>query len=278
MTISNERLLMAVLDVVEQSEARLLSWGLVDGYMSRLELHTIIDALLDDPVAGAGVTFDSASDVIAELVDRALVFAFENDDGARFRSRMAETVRLSFRLRQLFPKHAGPVLWQTAPTLVADFRFLWRRRTYPDRNKQASDALSAVEATTADHAARAALSTLLQSYGPSFALAAFQVNATARIIGSFDGRSSGTLVSAGTGSGKTLAFYLPALSRVAAHIEADPISARWVKILALYPRNELLKDQFAEVYTQARRLDASLAAKGRRKILIGTFFGPTPQY
>ena len=276
MTISNERLLMAVLDVVEQSEARLLSWGLVDGYMSRLEFHTIIDGLLDDPLAGAGVTFDNASDVIAVLIDRALVFAYEDDDGARYRSRMAETVRLSFRLRQLFPKHAGPVLWQTAPTLVADFRFLWRRRTYPDRNKQASDALSAVEATTADPAARAALSTLLQSYGQSFALAGFQVDATARIIGSFDGRSSGTLVSAGTGSGKTLAFYLPALSRVAAHIEADPISARWVKILALYPRNELLKDQFAEVYAQARRLDAALAARGRRKILIGTFFGPTP--
>jgi hypothetical protein len=47
-------------------------------------------------------------------------------------------------------------------------------------------------------------------------------------------------------------------------------------VLALYPRNELLKDQFAEVYSQARRLDATLAAHGRRKILIGTFFGPTP--
>src|SRR5262249_19045795 len=31
-----------------------------------------------------------------------------------------------------------------------------------------------------------------------------------------------------------------------------------------------------EVYSQARRLDASLLAAGRRKILIGTFFGPTP--
>ena len=89
-------------------------------------------------------------------------------------------------------------------------------------------------------------------------------------------RSFATLVSAGTGSGKTLAFYLPALARVTSHIQRDPSQSRWVKILAVYPRNELLKDQFAEVYSQARRLDASLLAAGRRKILIGTFFGPTP--
>ncbi|WP_246686075.1 hypothetical protein, partial [Mesorhizobium sp. M8A.F.Ca.ET.182.01.1.1] len=74
-----------------------------------------------------------------------------------------------------------------------------------------------------------------------------------------------------------MAFYLPALSRIASHIQRDAVGDRWVKVLALYPRNELLKDQFAEVYSQARRLDALLAARGRRKILIGTFFGPSPR-
>src|SRR5262249_28634015 len=69
---------------------------------------------------------------------------------------------------------------------------------------------------------------------------------------------------------------LPALARVTSQIRRDPIQSRWVKILAVYPRNELLKDQFAEVYSQARRLDALLLGAGRRKILIGTFFGPTP--
>jgi len=272
----DERLLTAVLDAIEQTEARLLSWGLVDSHVTSAELHAVIDALLDDPVIGSQVSYLGAGDLIAALVNRALVFNVGDDDEPRYRSRMAEAVRLSFRLRQLFPKHAGPVLWQTAPTLVADFRFLWRRRSYPRRNKFAVDALQAVHAATDDQAVRGALAALISSYGPSFALADFQVKATARIIASFDGRSSGTLVSAGTGSGKTLAFYLPALARVAAHIEADPVAARWVKVLALYPRNELLKDQFAEVYSQARRLDASLRAKGRRKILIGTFFGPTP--
>jgi hypothetical protein len=272
----NEQLLSAVLDGVEQSEARLLSWGLVDSHIAPGELHAIIDPLLDDPLMGRDVSYLGAREVIDELVARALIFNIGDDDDRRYRSRMAEAVRLSFRLRQLFPKHAGPMLWQTAPTLVADFRFLWRRRSYPRRDKTIMDVRTAVEAVTSETAARNALAALLTSYGTEFLLADFQVKATARILSGFTGRSTATLVSAGTGSGKTLAFYLPALARIAAHIETDPIASRWVKVLALYPRNELLKDQFAEVYSQARRLDASLQAKGRRKILIGTFFGPTP--
>jgi hypothetical protein len=275
---ADETLLLAVLDEIEQREARLLTWGLVDGHISAIEIQGIIDTLLDDPEIGVGVSFYDACGVIAELIERALLFDIGEEPGDRYRSRMAEGVRLLFRLRQLFPQHQGPTGWQTAPTLVADFRFIWRRRRYPRRAIDPDVALTRIAATTSDPSARAALSALVDSYGPEFKLAGFQVDAAARILGGVEkSRSIGTLVSAGTGSGKTLAFYLPALSRVASHILRDPVGDRWVKVLALYPRNELLKDQFAEVYSQARRLDALLAARGRRKIMIGTFFGPTPE-
>lgn len=275
---ADEALLLAALDDIEQREARLLTWGLVDGFVSSGEMHDIIDALLDNPAISAGVRFLDAGEVIAELIDRALLFDIGEEPGTRYRSRMAEGVRLLFRLRQLFRQHRGPVGWQTAPTLVADFRFIWRRRSYPRRDIDATTALLRITAATTDQSARSALSALIKSYGPAFALASFQVDAAARILGGVEGSQSiATLVSAGTGSGKTLAFYLPALSRVASHIQHDAIGDRWVKVLALYPRNELLKDQFAEVYSQARRLDATLVARGRRKILIGTFFGPTPR-
>lgn len=270
-------LLLAVLDQIEQREARLLTWGLVDGHVSSSELHGLIDALLDDPETGAGVSFYDASGVIAALIERALLFDIGEEPDSRYRSRMAEGVRLLFRLRQLFPQHRGPTGWQSAPTLVADFRFIWRRRRYPRRDIDAGAALARIAAATGDRTARAALAALIESYGARFALAGFQVDAAARILRGFDGSQSiATLVSAGTGSGKTLAFYLPALSRVASHIQRDAAGDRWVKVLALYPRNELLKDQFAEVYSQARRLDVTLSDGGRRKILIGTFFGPTP--
>lgn len=275
---ADEALLLAALDQIEQREARLLTWGLVDGHVSSGEVHGIIDALLDDPAIGAGVSFQDARQVIGELINRVLLFDIGAEPGTEYRSRMAEGVRLLFRLRQLFPQHRGPTGWQTAPTLVADFRFIWRRRRYPRREVDAAEALAQIAAASPDQAARAALSALIESYGSEFALARFQVAAAARILGGFEaGQSIATLVSAGTGSGKTLAFYLPALSRVASHIQRDAVGDRWVKVLALYPRNELLKDQFAEVYGQARRLDSTLAARGRRKILIGTFFGPTPR-
>jgi hypothetical protein len=274
---ADEALLLAGLDEIEQREARLLTWGLVDGHVSAGEIHGIIDALLDDPTWAAGVTFPDAGRVIAELIRRALLFDIGEEPRSQYRSRMAEGVRLLFRLRQLFPQHRGPIGWQTAPTLVADFRFIWRRRRYPRRDIDAATALATIAAETPDQAARAALSALIESFGSRFSLAGFQVAAAARILGSFEGSQSiATLVSAGTGSGKTLAFYLPALSRIASHIQRDAAGEPWVKVLALYPRNELLKDQFSEVYSQARRLDQSLAARGRRKILIGTFFGPTP--
>ena len=275
---SDERVLVASLDGIEQREARLLAWGLVDGFLTSSELADIIDPMLDDPVFAAGLTFVSVAEVVAALKDRALLLEVGQYPGERFRSRMAEAVRLFFRLRQLFPQHQGLTAWQSAPTLVADFRFIWRRRRYPKRSISAQEGLEAISKSTQDAIAKQAMAALISSYGHHFKLAGFQTDAAARILSGFEsGRSLATLVSAGTGSGKTLAFYLPALARIASHIRRDPIDRKWVKVLAVYPRNELLKDQFSEIYGQARRLDSWLQSAGRRKILIGTYFGPTPK-
>lgn len=273
----DDSLLIAVLDQVEQREARLLSWGLVDAFLTRAELQEIIDDALNAVPSFEGLTLLHGSDVVRKLLEQTLVFEVGDEPGERYRSRMAEGVRLMFRLRQLFPKHAGPIGWQDAPTLVADFRFIWRRRRYPRRSITADEAMADIADIVRDPDARTALEVLIRQYGQDFTLSKFQVAATKRILAGLDGASSqATLVSAGTGSGKTLAFYLPAMARIGTHIRRDKTSSRWVKVLALYPRNELLKDQFAEVYAQARALDATLTAQGKRKILIATFFGPTP--
>ena len=143
---TDETLLLAALDEIEQREARLLTWGLVDGHVSASEIQGIIDCLLDDPTIGVGVSFHDASGVITELIERALLFDIGEERGTRYRSRMAEGVRLLFRLRQLFPQHQGPTGWQTAPTLVADFRFIWRRRRYPRREIDSDAALTRIAA------------------------------------------------------------------------------------------------------------------------------------
>ncbi len=190
---ADEALLVAALDKIEQREARLLAWGLVDGFLTSAEAAEIVDSLLDDPrfadeAYKQPLSFVSAAGVIETLKARALLLDMGEGAEPRYRSRMAEAVRLTFRVRQLFPKHQGPTGWQSAPTLVADFRFIWRRRRYPDRCIAPQDALDQIGAAAADAYARDALAELIRSHGSQFKLARFQLEASQKILAAFGAR------------------------------------------------------------------------------------------
>lgn len=268
-----DRAVGAVLDTVEDRESQLLSWGLTTGHFSYDELEGLTDGLLTGLESDGLLTPD---EVIEALVDRALLVRGHGAGGETYRTRMAEGVALLARLRQLFPRHIENLAWQSAPTLVADFRFAVVPRRYPRRNIRFDDALNTIGDSVNIGAQRqAALAALIEAQGnpDMFRLAQFQVDATAAILRSLNGnRTTGTLVGAGTGSGKTLAFYLPALAHVAALIDRT----NWTKALAVYPRRELLADQATETFIQTRRLAAHQATVGKRRILIGTFYGDTP--
>jgi hypothetical protein len=265
-----------ILDKIEERESRLLVWGLTDGCLSRDELFNLIDPLLDTALTDGLEDFFDSKEVIDALMERGLIFEVEGASYKGFRSRMAETIRLLFYLRQLFPKHEPVNAWQHARTLVSDFRFLRRRRKYPRRDVDTIDAFAQIAHSFDSPAMDKALRLLLLERGEGFALSAFQVRAMNRILTCLEkGRFNGTLISAGTGSGKTLAFYLPAITRIAHHVLNEKTSKNWVKCVALYPRTELLKDQFSEIYREVRRLDP-LTEPIRRKIRIGAFFGATP--
>lgn len=276
--VDREGFLHRVLDAIEQREARLLVWGLVDGRSGRDEVSQLIDPLLDQALEHGLEDFYNAEDVIQALKDRGLLFETDDYPYPGYRSRMAETVRLAFRLRQLFPQHGGVDGWQQARTLVADFRFTRRRRRYPRRDLEPTDLVSKIDRRLKDPILRSVLNTLFFGRGRNYRLAEFQSQATQRILeGISSGRSNGTLVSSGTGSGKTLAFYLPAIARIGALRIRHRTNTGWVKVLAIYPRTELLRDQFAEVYAEARRLDELLNSRGGGKIRIGALFGETPE-
>ncbi len=132
--MTEDKFLESVLDRIEEQEARLLVWGITDASISREELINAIDSLLSDGLAQGIESFLDADEVIRALIDRGLLFPAEGGVYEGYRSRMAETVRLLFNLRQLFPQHAGRDGWQQGRTLVSDFRFSRRRRKYPDRN------------------------------------------------------------------------------------------------------------------------------------------------
>lgn len=243
-----------LLDAIEGREMLSLTWGYVDGSMSRNEVLKLFSKRSED------VDVDT---LLEDLIVRRLVIETPQK---RIRSRFAESIRLLTRLRQLFDGRP----WQGAPRLVSDFRVDLRRRRYPLRDRAARQIGLTHQQVIGEHGMRRALWEALAEQ-PAMVLAGFQERATVRLLSSKG--DTGTIVTAGTGSGKTLAFYLPALMRVAEHIEPGEA---WVKCLAIYPRIELLKDQLAEAFKRARGLDATLLAKGKRPLRVGAYFGSTP--
>ena len=109
-----EELVREFLGRLEAEEEKLLTWGVVDGGFSRDEVEELAQGFLDEKGSA-----ESSASLIKELRDRRLLFDLNLGTRRVYRTRMAESVRLFARLRQLFPNRR----WQVAPTLVADFRF-----------------------------------------------------------------------------------------------------------------------------------------------------------
>lgn len=262
-----EVLIRDFLNILEEKEVRLLSWGCVEGGFSQDEIQKLGEEFLNQKSS-----YLDPMEFLGEMLERRLIFLIDYGDTRWVRTRMAESVRLFARLRQIFPKHS----WKVSPTLVADFRFSLQPRTYPRRDIAPDAVLSSLSDIKITRKTQVYIQQILGSSGDNpLLLSKFQLMATHRMLKDLKlKKDRGMIVCAGTGTGKTLAFYLPALSFIAENIEKE--TSCWTKAVAIYPRNELLKDQFSETYREARKLDEILINKGKRKITIGAFFGPTP--
>lgn len=246
---------LRLLEKIEHQEMLSLAWGFADGSLSRAATLELAREAITSGAAG-----EDPEDLLEYLIEKRLVFEIHDE---RIRSRFAETVRLLSRLRQLFPGRP----WFGAARLVSDFRVDLRRRKYPRRDRNAQALIKEYASILGP---TQTMQNLWSTLTGGFHLASFQERATLRLLEGLP--DSGTIITAGTGSGKTMAFYLPALMRVAESILPNE---HWVKVLAIYPRTELLKDQLSEVFTRSRGLDEVLR-KGQRPISIGALFGSTP--
>lgn len=273
MKVDDPRLMF--LNRLERLESGLLSWGLVDGSFDSDEIAELCEKYLDEnKLWSQYADEDEFQDALEEA---GLLFPVNDGMHTRYRTRMGETIRLLSRLRQLFPKHfqSNNRQWQVAKPLVGDFRFMLRPRSVPSRKLSADDVLSRIEESgQLSGLQKDVLDAILSlPNGGKMPLANFQARTTENVLRQLrGGKRSGTIVCAGTGSGKTLAFYLPAFLSIAESIDGS----EWTRCLAIYPRNELLKDQLAEAYGQARKLDSLLNSRGKRKLTIATLFGATP--
>ncbi|GAA4243217.1 protein DpdJ [Dactylosporangium darangshiense] len=267
--IDDRRFLSGVIDDLEDLELPLLSWGVTSGVIARDEVLAAIEERLLDSDAPDVL----ADEVLEELEQRGLVLEVPRSSPRSYRTRLAETVRLTAALRQMFPTgNRTGRWWDPAPRLVADYRLHVARRRYPRRDIPAEsvvEALSSLDEHGLDERQKAVVRALLGGRE----LARFQVEASTavrRYLAAGVGRA--VIVGAGTGSGKTLAFYLPALLAMADHAHAG---GSGVHTLALYPRNELLRDQLREAVANLAAVNEAQRAHGGRSLRIGVLYGDT---
>lgn len=265
-------ILVSCLDKLEEEESKLLAWGDTDGFFTEDELYSIFSNLYPNI---------QPFEILLEMQNHAMVYLIPNDTFQQlYRTRMGEAVYLYRHLRQWFENQS---IEQTK-NLVSDFRFIRRPRSYPQRNICPKELLiewqKKLSLTVLESNAVESLLAPINDYK----LAGFQVRSSERIINAWKQQKlnevpkfvTGTIVCAGTGSGKTLSFYLPAMMSLIKDIEED--NSNKVRILAIYPRKELLKDQFYETYLQSRKLDKLIESLNvNRKIRIGAYYGDTPQ-
>jgi ATP-dependent Lhr-like helicase len=202
------------LSALEDRELPLLSWGVTSGALSRDEVLEILDGhLATNPVDPP----TTAEALLAFLTGRALLLQLPGSSPPRYRTRLAETVRLVASLRQLFRprdlEHPPSRWWERGRPLVADFRLHVAPRRYPTRDIDPAAALDTLkQAGNWDELQTQVAAAQVEG----LQLARFQV-ATARSIvaAAAAGQTRGVIVGAGTGSGKTLAFFLPAYTLMA---------------------------------------------------------------
>ncbi|ABS05849.1 protein DpdJ [Kineococcus radiotolerans] len=256
----------ALLSSVEDVELPLLTWGYVEGALDTSEVLRALEVGLSE--AGDGDMDDIDADEVLQLLEeRGLLVQVSPD---RWRSRLAETLRLTAHLRQLLGEGNGQ-WWLRGRSLVSDFRLNVQPRRYPRRDLPGSNAQQALEAVQPlTDAAQVAVSAFVR---PEQRLARFQLDASTAIRSALlSSRTEAVIVAAGTGSGKTLAFYLPAFAWMSERLTAG----EGVQTLAIYPRTELLKDQVGEALASALVISEQLAQHGHRPLRIATLYGDTP--
>ena len=251
----------ALLSLIEQKELLSLRWGYVDGSLSEED----VDDLAQRVVRSSNTDLDPI-DLVEWMVENQLLFEFLGLVGPRYRSRFAEGVRLLTRLKQILPGRS----WMASPDLVSDYRIDARRRTSPRRDFNIDATVGELQTVRGWNAQSRQI---VHEFVGQRRLSGFQIRAAQTILRQAD-RDTGTVLTAGTGSGKTLAFYLPLMMELS---DVTLPGAFWTKAVAVFPRIELLKDQFSQAYGLLAPLGDVLRARGGRPYRLGTFFSATPE-
>ena len=262
------------LSFLESRETRLLSWGFYDVSFTSAEVRTLLaneaEPKLQNDWANLNTTGWTLDDLLDEMEQANLLYVVRQNPRA-YRTRFAEAVRLIGRLRQIFREDQ----WATAPNLVSDIKLHLKSRRYPRRDQSVATCWNAIHGNcTQPQLQQDCFSALASDAGGApLDFAAFQMQAFAHILRQYNSQNvSGSVVPAGTGSGKTKAFYVPAFLGACTELTGPAFT----KIVAIYPRNVLLADQFREAIAESFKLRTVLQNAGMRPLTFGALLGNTP--
>lgn len=262
-----------ILNALEDLELPMLTWGITETSLSADEVRIVLAEAVTADLVARVADVPSEDEYLSALTSRALLHHVPGTSPARYRTRLAEGLRLLSNLRQLFPpgRNASQRWWQAGLPLVADYRLQVGPRRYPHRNIPAHDVVAQLELRDGWSSVHTEITNGMLAGRD---LSRFQVDATEAILAAGDDtRSRGVVVGAGTGSGKTLAFYLPALLSFGPGLRPGVHN---VEVLALYPRKELLRDQAREGVAAVLRTETALRSGCGRPARIGLLYGDTP--
>jgi len=259
----------SLLTLIERREAEQIQYGLYDMLLTGDE---VLSAFSPAQEAEVRVALDV-------LWQRGLIVRFEDhaDHHAwRFRSRMAETVRLVSKLRQRKVDYIGEVRThrnENSPRLVHDLKFEMRQRHVPDRNLPMADLIAPLQPRLAQVAhVLEALFPAAEFQFSGFQKRALQAIAEHILLKPRRGDVRGLVVTASTGSGKTYAFFLPVLAYCLA--EKGLRGQGGVKAICLYPRVALSENQLEDFVRLLYRANQHLPPE--RAITVGIDSGASP--
>ncbi|RLA81394.1 MAG: hypothetical protein DRG78_09260 [Epsilonproteobacteria bacterium] len=257
----NENIYIKFLNLLEEIEYQSIQWGYTEGILTEDEIYD----KADDFINNESNTNINSDDLIGYLEGEKLIFEVTTLQGQGYRTRFGEAIHLLTNIRQIFGKRT----WQESPKLVSDFRVKLQKRFYPKREVSPTDTLLRDELSNLSYLQKEIWNDLTKD----MTLAKFQENATCELLKE-NSVYNGVIVTAGTGSGKTLSFYLPALLKIVDSIQKD--DNNWTRVIAAYPRVELLRDQFSEAIQQSLSISNTLKNKGIRPIKVGALYGAIP--
>ncbi|MGF6950198.1 hypothetical protein QF028_002703 [Neobacillus sp. B4I6] len=263
-----------VLTQIEMKENQLLEWGFIGGGIDvEEEVRTLLrqppTSFLEELIAKHELNEDNAISIVKNLEARKLIFQLNPKH--LYRSRFAETIRMLYLLKQRFTFED----WQSGKNLVSNIKPILSYRKYPRRDIRLdiiNENLNFVIGKS--HIHRKVVSKLLKD--GELLLSQFQMDSLSRILNQSRSKfDSGTVIGAGTGSGKTKSFYIPAFATLIETLSKD--QSNWTKVIGLYPRVELLKDQYREALSEILTLNSLCADLGIRPLTIGGLYGDTPK-